>query len=347
MTPSYRNSRDIRQLGINPHCWYVVSSSQEVTSSPVGVILWNQSIVLFRDTQGKINALEDRCPHRQVKLSHGKAIGDEIECIYHGWRFNGGGDCAYVPYLRENQKPPKCGIKTYPVRELYGFIWVFIGEEKPDIEPLEIPEWEHLNYIATVATIHTQAHYSFLIENLMDMYHGHLHQNWQAWTEAQLDYITETDNKVDAYYEAQSYYKIDKIWSIAQLFFPPLRKLHPERLTVSYIYPHWYSTLGEDFKIYCLLCPMSVTETRAYLIHFTSLNAFWRLHKLPVKFRQFIKNSLFGCAQKMLDGLVEEDVRMIEEEQQAYQKHPQRRGYELNKAIASVQRVMKKQAIAN
>lgn len=347
MTQNFQDTTDIRQLGINPHCWYVVTRSQEVSNSPVGVILWNHPIVLFRDTQGKINALEDRCPHRQVKLSHGKAMGDNIECIYHGWRFNCGGNCVYVPHLQENQKLPNCHIKTYPVQELYGFIWIFLGYKNPNSKPMPIPEWEHLNYIATIATIHSQAHYSFLIENLMDMHHGHLHQNWQAWTDAKLNNITETSNQVNAYYDAQSYYKIDKIWSISQLFFPSLRQLHPETLTVSYVYPHWYSTLGKDFKIYCLLCPISLTETRAYLIHFTSLHGFWRLHKLPVKFRQFIKNSLFGCAQKLLDGLVREDVKMIEEEQQAYQKHPQRQGYELNKAIASVRRVIQNQAIVN
>ncbi len=125
-------------------------------------------------------------------------------------------------------------------------------------------------------------------------------------------------DRVDAYYKAQSYYKINKMLSISQLFFPALRRLHPEPLNVSYIYPHWFSTLCKDFKIYCLLCPIDETETKAYLIHFTSLNAFWRLHKLTVWFRRFVKNSLFGSAQKFLDGLMKQDVLKLEEEQQAY-----------------------------
>jgi hypothetical protein len=65
---------------------------------------------------------------------------------------------------------------------------------------------------------------------------------------------------------------------------------------------------------------------------------------LPVAFRHFVKNSLFGSAQKLLDGLVVEDVQMIEEEQQAYLNNPERRGYELNRALVSVQRLMKNQA---
>ncbi len=337
---------NIRQLGINPHHWYVVARSSEVQTEPLGIVLWDQPIVLYRDRTGKIYALEDRCPHRQVKLSHGKIILDQLECAYHGWRFKSSGECAEVPYLATNQKLPNCQIRVYPVREQDGFIWIFPGNEhlSTKVSPLSIPEWEHLNYIATVAIIECQAHYSYLIENLMDMYHGHLHQNWQAWADAKLENLVENENQVDAYYQAQSYYKIDQIWSISQLFFPGLRQLHPEPLKVSYIYPHWCSTLGQDFKIYCLLAPINETATRAYLIHFTSLNAFSRLHKLPIAFRRFIKNSLFGSAQKLLNGLVSQDVQMIEEEQQAYLKNPQISNYELNRALVSVQRLMKIQS---
>lgn len=335
---------NIRQIGINPNHWYVVALSKQVKSAPFGVTLWNHPIVLYRDDNGEVHALEDRCPHRQVKLSHGRVTENLLECAYHGWQFKSSGECANVPYLAENQKLPNCKIRKYQVQEQDGFIWLFPGDAETPIQPMGVPEWEHLNYIATVSVINCQAHYSYLIENLMDMYHGHLHQDWQAWTDAELADIQEDANRIDAHYLAQSYYKIDKIWSISQLFFPAFRRLHPEPLKVSYIYPHWMSTLGQDFKIYCLLCPISETATRAYLIHFTSLNAFWRLHKLPVKFRKFVKDSLFGSAQKLLDGLVRQDVQMIEEEQQAYLNNPSTRNYELNRALASVQNLIKTQA---
>jgi len=338
---------DIRQLGINPNHWYVVARSTEVKTQPLDVTLWNHPIVLYRDASGIVHGLEDRCPHRQVKLSHGRVTGELLECAYHGWQFNSSGECAAVPYLADNQKLPNCKIRQYSVQEQDGFIWLFPGNVETllatSLKPLGVPEWEHLNYIATVSVIECNAHYSYLIENLMDMYHGHLHQDWQAWTDAVLEDIQEDANRVDVHYQAQSYYKIDKIWSISQLFFPALRRLHPEALDVSYVYPHWVSTLGKDFKIYCLFCPVSETQTRAYLIHFTSLNAFWRLHKLPVWFRRFVKDSLFGSAQKLLDGLVRQDVLMIEEEQQAYLNHSERKGYELNRALVSVQRLIRSQ----
>jgi phenylpropionate dioxygenase-like ring-hydroxylating dioxygenase large terminal subunit len=336
---------DIRTSGINPNYWYVVARSAEVTDKPVGVTLWKQEIVLYRDTSGTIQALEDVCPHRLVKLSAGQVVGGQIECAYHGWQFDGEGRCVEVPYLAANQKLPNCKIRRYPVQELDGFVWLFPGDGDANaVPPMGLPEWDHLNYIASVATVDCPGHYSYLIENLMDMYHGHLHDNYQAWASAKLQDIDTREARVDAHYEAQSYYRIDKIWSISQLFFPALRRLHPEPLDVSYVYPHWASSLGQDFKIYCLFCPVNETQTRAYLIHFTSLNAFWRLHKLPVWFRRFVKDSLFGSAQKLLNGLVEQDIAMIAQEQQAFLENPQQRTYELNRTIASVQRLIYQQA---
>lgn len=362
--------RQVRSLPPNLNHWYALARSSAVMDQPLAVEIWGQAIALYRDGQGQIHALEDRCPHRQVKLSHGAVVGQNLECAYHAWQFDAQGNCAEVPYLEPNQKLPACKIRSYPVREQDGFIWVWPGDgaffeaqtleaqtEEAPIEaqanasatapsPLAIPEWDHLNFIATVATIDCEAHFSFLIENLMDMYHGHLHRGFQAWASAALETLEETPAKVDALYTAESYYKIDKIWSISQLFFPALRKLHPEPLRVTYDYPNWTSSLGDDFRIICLFVPVSATHTRAHLIHFVSLNAFWRLHKLPVTFRRFIKDSLFGAAQKMLDGLVQEDVVMLEEEQAAYLAQPNRRAYELNRACLAVQRLILSQAKA-
>lgn len=163
---------DVRQLGINPNHWYIVALGSEVINKPVSVVVWKQAIsttgyayALYRDSQGQVHALEEHCPHRQVKLSHGQVIGNELKCAYHGWRFNSAGKCAAVPYLAANQKLPNCTIRRYPVKEQDGFIWLFPSDVEPSVEPLGLPEWEHLNYIATVSVINCKAHYSYLIEN--------------------------------------------------------------------------------------------------------------------------------------------------------------------------------------
>ncbi|MEM7065854.1 MAG: aromatic ring-hydroxylating dioxygenase subunit alpha [Cyanobacteria bacterium P01_B01_bin.77] len=337
----------IRRAPINPNHWYVVAQSSELSTQPLAVVLWQQPIVLYRDSHSTVHALEDRCPHRQVRLSHGQVQGSQLECIYHGWKFDKTGACVDVPYLSKKQKLPNCRLRTYPVREQDGFIWLFPGDaHQADRVPLlGLPEWDHLNYIASYTVIDTQAHFSFLIENLMDMYHGRLHDDLQAWANPVLRNLDTTPARVDAHYEAESYYKIDKIYSVGQLFIPAMRRLRPTNLDVSYVYPHWQSVLGHDFKIYCLFCPVSATRTRAYLVHFVSLGAFHRLHKLPVQFRRFIKNRLFNAARGLLAGLVEQDVVMMEDEQRAFEAMPQRKGPEFNQTISKVQRLIHHQSI--
>lgn len=70
---------DVRQLDINPNHYYVVARSSEVMNKPVSVIFWKQAIALYPNNQGQVHALEDRCPHREVKLSSGQVIGNEEE----------------------------------------------------------------------------------------------------------------------------------------------------------------------------------------------------------------------------------------------------------------------------
>ncbi|MEM1366569.1 MAG: aromatic ring-hydroxylating dioxygenase subunit alpha [Cyanobacteria bacterium P01_H01_bin.15] len=330
---------DLRTCGIDPHHWYVVAPSAALTTKPLSTTLWYEEIVLFRDEQGQIHALTDMCPHRQVKLSGGTVVGDSLECAYHGWRFNGQGDCAWVPSLK--RKLPNCRVKAFPVREQDGFIWIYLAAGQPrEIEPLPIPEWSELNFIGSVAEMKAQAHFSYVIANLMDMHHGHLHRAHQPWAHAQLENLTLKSGRVDAIYQAQSYYRIDKIWSVLQLFLPFLRQLHPENLQVSYCYPHWYAELGEEFRLYGLLCPETRTSTRIYLLHFVSLGAFKNLHKLPVPFRRWVKNRLFNAAQGLLDALLAEDVVMIEQEQQAFQQNPQQSNREVNPAVLKAEQLI-------
>jgi len=344
----------IRTCGINVNHWYVVALGDEVGLKPLGVTLWQLAIAVYRDQSGQVQAVEDRCPHRQVKLSEGKVVGNNLECAYHGWQFTPQGYCAKIPYFARDQTLPPCQLRTYPVLEKDGFIWLYPGDlaylEHHKPEPLALPEWSHLNYIGSVAPFDCPGHFSYLIENLMDMYHGHLHDHYQAWASASLRKIYSDDspqqNRLVVDYDAQSYYKIDHILAISQLFLPALRKLHPETLRVSYLYPHWVSSLGADFKIYCLLCPVSLSQTKAYLVHFTSLEAFPKLHKLPIAFRRFLKNRLTNTAKPLLNNLIKQDVRMIAQEQAAFNQYPDRPNVEVNPALGKVQQLIRHQAQA-
>jgi hypothetical protein len=92
---------------------------------------------------------------------------------------------------------------------------------------------------------------------------------------------------------------------------------------------------------------VSETQTRAYLIHFTSLNAFPNLHKSPLWVRQFFKDKLFNAAKKLLEGLIRQDVLMIEQEQKFYSNNPQQRSYEVNPTLGKVQALIRQQTQDN
>ena len=336
----------IRQAGINFNRWYMIAKSSEIQGQPVKREIWKQPVVLFRTQRGEVRALEDRCAHRLVKLSHGRVKDDNIECAYHGWQFNGAGRCVHIPHLGSRTTLPNCEVRSFPVVEKHGFVWIFPGNAtvSDNAAPMEMKEWDDLNEISSFVTLRTRAHFSYLIENLMDMYHGSLHAQYQVWTAESLKEVLEDEHQVSATYQATTYYQVKDLGSILQLFIPALRRIHSVPLTVTYEYPNWKSALGEDFKIYCLICPVNERLTDAYLIHYTSLAKFKGLNHAPLAVRRLLKHALSNVAKKLLANLVRQDVIMVEDEQTAFDQDPLRQPFEVNRAIRRVQDLVRRQS---
>src|SRR4051794_21563853 len=81
--------------------WYVACLASELRDRPMARTVLGVPMVLFRDSSGSPAALLDRCPHRNVPLSAGRCNDGELECRYHGWRFDSSGTCLDVPGLEE------------------------------------------------------------------------------------------------------------------------------------------------------------------------------------------------------------------------------------------------------
>src|SRR6202790_3022783 len=90
-------------------------------------LLLGEPLVLGRTVDGGVFALRDICPHRGIPLSGGRFDGQEIECCYHGWRFEPGGRCTAIPSLAAAQEHDvgRIRVKSYPAREVQGNVWVF------------------------------------------------------------------------------------------------------------------------------------------------------------------------------------------------------------------------------
>lgn len=107
--------------------WYMAAWSHEVADKPLGRRYLDVPVVLFRDAQGKIASLPDRCPHRFAPLSKGRVVDGVIECPYHGLRFDGQGKCVQVP-IPTDKHVPSIEMETIPVHEQDGFIWIWLGD---------------------------------------------------------------------------------------------------------------------------------------------------------------------------------------------------------------------------
>lgn len=110
----------------------------------------NEPILFGRRTTGDVFAIQNRCPHRSIPLDRGRFDGHEISCGYHGWRFNSSGQCTAIPSLIDGSKAAleKIQIKSYPVEEKNGNIWIFMpSTSTATVKPsLKIPEVWQVNH---------------------------------------------------------------------------------------------------------------------------------------------------------------------------------------------------------
>jgi nitrite reductase/ring-hydroxylating ferredoxin subunit len=106
--------------------WFAVSASGEVAPNAVAhTQLLGQELVLWRSAAGTLNAWENRCPHRGVRLSLGSCLGEELRCQYHAWRFaSGSGQCTLIPSHPSQRPASTLRPGVFPVVEDGGFAWV-------------------------------------------------------------------------------------------------------------------------------------------------------------------------------------------------------------------------------
>jgi phenylpropionate dioxygenase-like ring-hydroxylating dioxygenase large terminal subunit len=120
--------------------WYPTLAISELRSGPKAFTLLGEDLVLWMQEDGQPVALQDRCPHRRAKLSvDSLVVGGALQCGYHGWRFNGTGQCVLVPQMPELNPGTKSGVKNFHCEERYGFAWVCLEQEPL----LDIPHIRH------------------------------------------------------------------------------------------------------------------------------------------------------------------------------------------------------------
>ncbi len=172
-----------------PFGWFQVALSKELAvgqSRPIHY--FGQELVLFRTESGEARILDAYCPHMGAHLGYGirkedghggEVRGDSIVCPFHGWSFNGDGQCTEVPYAKN--MPPKAAkgevlLKSWPVQEKNQMIWMWYHPqcEVPDYDVEEVAEFASDNQAWGELQCHTfivKTHCQEMAENGADPAH--------------------------------------------------------------------------------------------------------------------------------------------------------------------------------
>ena len=111
--------------------WQPVYRAQDLgVGGAVPVRIMSETFTLYRGESGKPYLLEFRCAHRGTQLSTGWVEGDSIRCRYHGWRYEGTGQCVEQPG-EEESFASKVKIRSYPAQEYLDLIFAYLGEGEP------------------------------------------------------------------------------------------------------------------------------------------------------------------------------------------------------------------------
>jgi Phenylpropionate dioxygenase and related ring-hydroxylating dioxygenases, large terminal subunit len=120
--------------------WLPIRPIAQLLEEPViPVRILGENLVLFRTLEGASGLVGERCPHRMTQLKYGYPDGPGLRCCYHGWMFSPSGQCLDTPL-----EPPDSSLKgrikiqSYPVREMGGLVWAYMG---PEPIPL-LPRWD-------------------------------------------------------------------------------------------------------------------------------------------------------------------------------------------------------------
>ncbi len=120
----------------------------------------------------RLLALADRCPHRLAPLSLGTVCGRELQCGYHGWRFNADGLCVAIPAINptDHISPRAHPRRPWGIQERYGLVW--LAPEEPLCPLPEFGEWERGGFDTILTTIRrTPVSAGLLVDNFLDASH--------------------------------------------------------------------------------------------------------------------------------------------------------------------------------
>ncbi|MFW9921727.1 MAG: Rieske 2Fe-2S domain-containing protein [Candidatus Thorarchaeota archaeon] len=255
--------------------WYAVLNSKEVkTGKVIGATRLGEKLVFWRDKNGQVGCVFDRCTHRGAALSLGKVLSnDKLQCPFHGFEYDATGTVTKIPAQGKNTPvPERYKVNSYPVVDAHGFIWLWWGEHRDEYPP--IPFFEDIDdkFFYDTYIDPWPVHYSRAIENQLDVVHlPFVHHNTIG-----RGYRTLVDGPIVKWEnnELQTWVYVRKDDGTA----PLKEKDLPEPTTTSLLHFRfgniWQNRLAEKFRIFAAFVPVDEENT---LIYLRLYQKFWRL----------------------------------------------------------------------
>ncbi|PSN17101.1 2Fe-2S ferredoxin [filamentous cyanobacterium CCP5] len=160
----------------------------------VSKLLLNEPILFGRTRSGKAFAIRDICPHRAVPLSCGWFNGEDVQCCYHGWRFDPAGKCVEIPSLMDDQEMElgRFDVRAYDTKEVQGNIWIYMAEDErqsvpPRFDVPRVPGFDDDAQPVVSYTMRFPCYLDHAVVGLMDPAHSpFVHRSWW-WRGAKLN----------------------------------------------------------------------------------------------------------------------------------------------------------------
>lgn len=325
----------VRAAGMNPDYWYPVEYDRAIKPGQVvEVKFWKRSIAVFRGTDGVLRAIEDRCAHRQLKLSLGNVDGCNLACPYHGWCYDGDGRVVKIPHDLFGRDRPNFKVQNFPLKVRYGLIWVFPGDPAlaevrriPEIPEIEGPNaWECVPIDAT-----WRAHHSMIMDNVSDFTHAYLHRKYKPFSDAKLTRLEAKDDKVYLSYDT----KVGR-GKISSLFIDQ-KNIDTDAMNLCYEYPYQWSNTDNKIKHWCFVLPIDERTTRAFFLFYFD---HFKVPFLPLRIpRRLMKGVLTVANMLHIRPLLEQDGVAVEAEQRGYEEHHDAPIAEMNPAVLLFQQL--------
>ena len=183
--------------------WHPVAACSELVERPTKLIkILGESLVLYRDRKGRPGLVGDTCAHRRASLLYGIPEEDGLRCAYHGWKYDRTGRCTEMPAEPTGSTfKNRVTIPAYPVEELGGLIFAYLG---PEPVPL-LPRWDLLvrdDALRDIGVAVVSCNWLQIMENGLDPVHVEwLHQHFN-------NYVLERLGREDEQRKPQHHEKI-------------------------------------------------------------------------------------------------------------------------------------------